>query len=82
MSNSFHICVDVKGVLKLTPKEFHKEYNGVFSGDNGRVLSDKEARDALLEELAKGHRVIPSNGCDNFDFQKGCLGHEHEEVTQ
>lgn len=79
MSTSFHLCVSIKGALLLTPEEFHKEYHGIFSDGNGRVLSDGEARDVLMEELSKGHRVIPFGECDNFDFQKGCLGHEHCE---
>lgn len=75
MSQIIHMCVNVSGVLREPPEEFAQVWRGVFSDDNGRILSLMEARQYLQEELAKGHRVIPCGPCDNFDYQKGCQGH-------
>lgn len=44
--------------------------------DNGRQMSDKEARAAIAELQAKGHKLIPSGDCEGFDpFGGGCPGH-------
>lgn len=44
--------------------------------DNGKTLSDKEARLAIAELQAKGHKLIPSGDCEGFDpFGGGCPGH-------
>ena len=72
MGMTIHLCMDVQGFL-----ENHvplSSYEGIFNHD-GRVMNAREARSYLLRELAAGHRVIPTIQCDNFDFQKGCLGH-------
>lgn len=73
---TYHIHVSIPGALALTPKDFAKNYNNVFYDDNGKPMTATEARKALEEELAKGHKIIPSSGCDNFNWEKGCLGHE------
>ena len=51
--------------------------------DNGKTLSDKEARKAIAELQAKGHKLIPSGVCEGFDpFGGGCPGHPiDEELT-
>ena len=68
-----HLCMDVQGFLMHHNRK--KDYEKMFRDNSGRILSSDEARHHLLNELAAGHRVIPMTGCDNFDFQKGCLGH-------
>ena len=70
---TIHLCMDVQGFLENHPN--NKDYAGIFQHDDGRVMGATEARHHLLNELAVGHRVIPTTNCDNFDFQKGCLGH-------
>jgi hypothetical protein len=65
----YHLCLDIRGALN----------NGRTDGfrhDDGRPMTKQEGRDALYDELAKGRRMIPLGECDNFDYQKGCLGHE------
>jgi hypothetical protein len=42
-------------------------------------MTAREAFNALCDELVKGRRVLPCGECDNFDFQKGCLGHQIAE---
>jgi len=78
MGQYFHISVSVTGALRLSPRDFARSYRGVFFDDTGRPMSTKEARAVLRAELAQGHKIIPSQGCDHFDWEKGCLGHEEE----
>jgi hypothetical protein len=76
MSKSFHISVNIQGALNLPYKKFAREYDDVFSDDDGTPIPTKEARKFMKQELKQGHRLIRSKGCDNFDPIKGCLGHE------
>jgi len=48
----------------------------LFTNDSGRTLSADEAKMHLLDELAQGHEVLPMTECDNFDYKRGCRGHE------
>ncbi len=67
-----HMCLDVRGALANWSD---REMRGVFKDKDGRVLSVREAKDFLMDEIAKGHRVIPIGDCDAFDFETGCPGH-------
>lgn len=70
---TYHMCLDVKGALKNWKL---KDFRGMFRDDSGRTLTPHEARDVLLDELSKGHNLIPYGQCDNFDFaEHGCMGH-------
>lgn len=67
-----HMSANIEGMLRNYKG---KKMDGLFNDDNGRLLSDKEARKYLHECLAKGWRVIPMGNCDGFDHQTGCPGH-------
>lgn len=71
-----HMALDVKGFLKNAPK---RQYRGMFRHNDGRVMTPDEAKDRLLDELAKGNEFIPYGKCDNFDPKSGCLGHPNTE---
>lgn len=73
---TYHLCVDVRGAL-LNWSD--RAMDGVFQHDDGRPMKHTEAKLALMDEIAKGHKVIPAAPCDNFDYQKGCLGHPDKE---
>lgn len=48
--------------------------------DDGRPVSDREARAYLAECQAKGWKLIPCGNCEGFDpFEHGCPGHEIED---
>jgi hypothetical protein len=80
MGQSFHISQNIAGALAYSDKDFIETFDGVFSDDNGRPLPATEAKELLKQELAEGHKLIRSVGCDNFDpFEHGCLGHNHPE---
>lgn len=76
-----HMCLDVRGFLKNSKK---RDYKGMFKHDDGRTMTPDEAKDALLDELAKGHVVIPfGKPCDGFDYSGGgCPGHAIPDETQ
>lgn len=65
-----HMCVNIAGALR------NKGALKSFEDDEGRPMSMAEARAYLLEEQAKGHKVIPVGDCDDFDYQTGCRGHQ------
>ena len=69
-----HMCLDVRGALKTMTR---RELASMFKHDDGRKMTADEARDALMDELSKGHEVIPfSKACEGFDYSGGgCPGH-------
>jgi hypothetical protein len=69
-----HMCMDIRGAIK------NKAFSG-FTNDDGSPATREQALEYLMDELAKGHDVIPLGECDNFDFKKGCLGHEDKAVA-
>ena len=70
------LCKNVSAQNHIWEK-FIRKFEGVFMHDDGRPMTLMEAKSNLLDELSKGHKVIPCGGCDNFDYsRKGCLGHE------
>ncbi len=66
------MSLSVRGALTNWPKRMFKN---MLQHNDGRSMSADEARATLLDELSKGHEVIPCADCDNFDFKKGCQGH-------
>jgi hypothetical protein len=65
---NFHVCQDIRDAL------WHRCF-GDFQYDDGRPMRPLEAFNALCDELAKGHTVLPVPECDHFDPRVGCLGH-------
>lgn len=50
--------------------------------DNGKPLTDKQARAEIARLQALGHKLIPSGNCEGFDpFGGGCPGHPVEEPS-
>ena len=77
MKKTTHLRVNIAGFMRNS--RFPKDYVGVFSADGGRGMSPDEAHEYLLAEVAKGHKYIPVNGCDNFDpVEHGCMGHTED----
>ena len=81
MSKIIHLCVSIRGVLNWNDKELTRLYKGCITNDDGKILvTAHEIRNALYDELAKGHDVLPtSDDCVGFDYKKGCPGHETKE---
>lgn len=48
--------------------------------ENGKAMTDKEARKELADLQSKGYKLIPSSQCEGFDpFGGGCPGHPVDE---
>ena len=77
MSRTTHSCLSVRGAL-LNWSD--RRFEGLFRRDDGTVMTAREAKMALLDELAQGHEVIPLGAaCEGFDYRgRGCPGHENE----
>lgn len=71
-----HMRISIRGAMLRPDSELHR----VFNHDDGRPMSVREARIALMDELAKGHLYLPLGKCDNFDPKEGCMG--HKEVAE
>lgn len=56
-----------------------------MTDDEGKQLSDTEARAEIAKLQAKGHKLIPTGDCEGFDpFGGGCPGHKEfpEEMME
>lgn len=74
---SFHLHVKVRNLLDQNKRTMWSHWKGVFRGDDGNPLTYEQVREALYNELTKGHEYIPLGQCDNFDYVNGgCKGHE------
>ena len=74
-----HMSINLEGLLR----NYKRKKINIFDDENGRPVSDKEARIYIQECLSKGWKVIPMGGeniCEGFDyFGKGCPHHEIKE---
>lgn len=67
-----HLRLSVRGALK-NPQHL----KGCITTDEGKTLTSiKEIKEFLRYQLAMGREYLPIGECDNFDYHKGCLGHE------
>lgn len=79
MTRTFHMGTNIAGLLR----NMRGRKINFISDDNGRMMSDKEARANLALLQAKGHRLIGSGDCDGFDpFGGGCPGHDADYVPK
>lgn len=78
-TKTYHLCLSVRGALMNWS---NRRLAGVFRHDDGRSMTPREAKQTLLDELAKGHEVIPiGTACEGFDYSGGgCPGHEVPEA--
>ena len=71
-----HLSTSIEGLLRNM-----KGKNINFMEDeNGKMMTDLEARQEIARLQAKGHKLIPSSDdCEGFDpFGGGCPGHPIE----
>ena len=82
MSKTVHCCIDIRGMLKWSDAETRRCLKSITRGDGTRFPSVESFRESLLDELEKGHRVLPmSPDCEGFDFKTGCPGHEEAKAV-
>lgn len=77
-----HMSINLEGMLR----NYKGKKINIFDDENGKTISDTEARKYISECLAKGWKLIPMGGediCKGFDyFGGGCPGHESDEVER
>ena len=70
----YHLCLPVRAALRWNKNQL----DGILTTDDGRPMTIDEVFNTLCDELSKGHEVLPIGDCDNFDWKKGCMGHEED----
>lgn len=76
MPRLIHTHLDIRGILANWSD---RQLNGLLL-INGKRATSNQVRSALLDELEKGHKVLPIGpACEGFDYSGvGCPGHEVE----
>jgi hypothetical protein len=74
-----HMSLNVRANLRKSDGEL-KRMASAFIVDDVPLRTAFQVRELLMDELSKGHELIPMADCDNFDFKHGCLGHESKEA--
>lgn len=68
-AKTVHMCLSVRGAITMPDRDL----KGWIRDDDGKLLSPGDARNALMDELAKGREVIPmGEACEGFDYVTGC----------
>lgn len=76
-TKTVHLCLSVRGALTNWTR---RDFANLLTHNDGRKATAEEAKAYLLEELSKGHEVIPIGPpCEGFDYSGGgCPGHPSE----
>lgn len=71
-----HMSTNIEGLLRNMKG---KKINFI-DDDNGKTMTDAQARKEIAALQAKGHKLIPSGDCEGFDpFGGGFPGHPIED---
>ena len=75
-----HLCLSVRGAIR----NYRDWIGAMTNSETGEALTASEIQDALMDELTKGHEVIPfGEPCEGFDYAGGgCPGHPVEGATE
>jgi len=74
-----HMSTNIEGLLR----NYKGKKINILDDDNGRTMSDAQARKEITGLQAKGHKLIPCGDCEGFDpFGGGCPGHEVIEMDR
>ena len=76
-----HLCVAVRPQLRLSDRALLARWKGCIEDEDKTLDTGFAIREFFMDHLVQGHRVIPGGECDNFDYEKGCLGHPQEDET-
>lgn len=75
MIETVHLSQSITGpLLNWTSSDWQNATKWITKKD-GSAYSARELKMLFIQELSKGHEVIPMGDCDNFDYKRGCLGH-------
>ena len=74
-----HMSVNIEGLLRNSRG---RKIN-ILEDDNGRTLTDKQARAEIARLQKLGHKLIPCGDCEGFDpFGGGCPGHPDNVIKE
>jgi hypothetical protein len=79
MSQDFHCRIDLRGALRNWRAS---DWKNCVRDDAGKMMTPEEVRDQFFDYLSSGKKFIPCGPCDNFDEERGCLGHPHEPAER
>lgn len=85
-----HMGINIQGMLEYYRR---RSMRGLIINDDGKPMTDTEARQYLYNHLKQGHSVLPmcdDKECPDFDyFGGGCPGHgihyfdnDNNEITK
>ena len=72
-----HISTSIDGLLAMSDYKLRKMCDCISDAD-GCHPTVSQLKKYLQAEKAAGHKLIRSDGCDNFDPVFGCLGHPNK----
>jgi len=72
-STTRHLGISVDGAIR------NRSFD-CLQDDSGRPLSQDQARIELHNLQARGVKLIPAGGCETFDPQTGCPGHQNPRL--
>ena len=66
-----HLGLSVRGALRWPNRDLAR----MLRHENGKLMSGRDAREALMQVLSEGTEMLPIGECDDFDPKTGCRGH-------
>lgn len=79
MAHITHMRASIEGLLQ----NFKRKKITFMLDDDGRPMSDKQARAEIKRLQYLGHKYIPCGKCEGFDpFENGCPGHDMPEESE
>lgn len=79
MTTRVHMGFSVRGALNWDRRYAKRMLNCTYDKDGNRFPTVDAMRNALMDELAQGHEVLPMGDCDAWDYKKGCPGHKTDD---
>ena len=74
---TYHVSLDIDGGIKNA-----KDLVGVIKVNGHPLMKVAEIKRFLEHQKDLGRKCLPFGDCDNFDYQKGCLGHIVDEEAE
>lgn len=72
---NYHFSQSIRGPLMNWKQSDWMGATKYITRNDGSHFTVGELKMQFLDELAKGHEVVPLGECDNFDWKTGCQGH-------
>jgi hypothetical protein len=73
--HSYCVSLSIPGTLRRPDSELGE----LFKTPDGGYAPPEEARKILLQELNRGHQVLPFGPpCEGFSYVTGCPGHANQ----